>query len=135
MSNSVLGPEDIEGVVVTTSKCPAGERTVRQAPRRPQQIIGERCGLTDDRARRSLGAGDGAALADLEPYVGTWQIEARVKVGGGGFRWCECRGRAWRDDGGKTARAAGVVADVDGDGRPDPLKVIHVEEYQLREGL
>ncbi len=43
---------------------------------------------------------------------GGWQVEARLKVGGGGFRWCECRGRAWRNDKGVPVRAAGVVADV-----------------------
>jgi DNA-binding response OmpR family regulator len=41
-----------------------------------------------------------------------WQLEARVKVGGGAYRWCVLRGRSELDAGGRLVRAAGVLSDA-----------------------
>jgi len=43
---------------------------------------------------------------------GAWRVEARVRLGGGGYRWCECRGRVWRDASGVLESVAGTVTDV-----------------------
>jgi CheY-like chemotaxis protein len=40
-----------------------------------------------------------------------WQVEARLKVGGGAYRWCEIRGRSQVDSRGRIERAMGVVSD------------------------
>lgn len=40
-----------------------------------------------------------------------WQVEARLKVGGGAYRWCEIRGRSHVDARGRIERAMGVVSD------------------------
>jgi PAS domain-containing protein/ActR/RegA family two-component response regulator len=40
-----------------------------------------------------------------------WQVEARLKVGGGAYRWCEIRGRSQVDARGRIERAMGVVSD------------------------
>jgi DNA-binding response OmpR family regulator len=42
----------------------------------------------------------------------TWQLEARVKVGGGAYRWCALRGRSELDAGGRLVRTAGVLSDA-----------------------
>jgi DNA-binding response OmpR family regulator len=41
-----------------------------------------------------------------------WQLEARVKVGGGAYRWCALRGRSELDASGRLVRAAGVLSDA-----------------------
>jgi|GEM_PF-6245692 len=41
-----------------------------------------------------------------------WQLEARVKIGGGAYRWCALRGRSELDAGGRLVRAAGVLSDA-----------------------
>ena len=41
-----------------------------------------------------------------------WQVEARVKVAGGAYRWCVLRGLSQLDGRGQLQRAAGVVADA-----------------------
>ncbi len=41
-----------------------------------------------------------------------WQLEARIKVGGGAYRWCTLRGRAQFDDKKRLAQAAGTLADA-----------------------
>lgn len=41
-----------------------------------------------------------------------WQLEARVKVGGGAYRWCTLRGRSQLDAHGNLERASGVVSDT-----------------------
>ncbi len=54
------------------------------------------------------------ALRRIEELVDTsqpWQLEARIRVGGGAYRWCILRGRSQLDEHGRLARAAGVVSD------------------------
>jgi len=41
-----------------------------------------------------------------------WQLEARIKVGGGAYRWCTVRGRAQFDDKNRFLQAAGTLADA-----------------------
>lgn len=41
-----------------------------------------------------------------------WQVDARVKVGGGAFRWCTLRGRSQLDARGRLERASGVLSDA-----------------------
>lgn len=41
-----------------------------------------------------------------------WQLEARIKVGGGAYRWCELRGRSELDERGRLVRASGVLSDA-----------------------
>lgn len=41
-----------------------------------------------------------------------WQVEARVKVAGGAYRWCVLRGLSQLNGRGQLQRAAGVVADA-----------------------
>ena len=41
-----------------------------------------------------------------------WQLEARVKVGGGAYRWCTLRGHAQLDPQGKLERASGMLSDA-----------------------
>jgi PAS domain-containing protein/ActR/RegA family two-component response regulator len=41
-----------------------------------------------------------------------WQLEARVKVGGGAYRWCELRGCSQLDERGRLIRASGVLSDA-----------------------
>ncbi|MGD9386732.1 MAG: PAS domain-containing protein [Gammaproteobacteria bacterium] len=48
------------------------------------------------------------AVLGAEP----WQVEARVKVQGGVYRWCMLRGRSQFDGQGQLLRATGVVADA-----------------------
>lgn len=43
---------------------------------------------------------------------GAWQIEGRLRVRDGAWRWCELRGRAGQDGRGRTVRAAGLLCDV-----------------------
>jgi len=60
----------------------------------------------DDRERATRLIGD--ALSG----EGAWRVEARIRLGGGGYRWCECRGRVRRDTGGVLESVAGTVTDV-----------------------
>ncbi|NGX17579.1 response regulator [Wenzhouxiangella sp. XN24] len=41
-----------------------------------------------------------------------WQLDARIKVGGGAYRWCTVRGRAQFDDKNRLLQAAGTLADA-----------------------
>lgn len=41
-----------------------------------------------------------------------WQLEARIKVGGGAYRWCTVRGRATLDEKNRLVQAAGTLADA-----------------------
>jgi PAS domain-containing protein len=55
------------------------------------------------------------AVRRIEELVTTalpWQVDARVRVGGGAYRWCELRGRSRLDERGGLLAAAGVVADA-----------------------
>jgi DNA-binding response OmpR family regulator len=55
------------------------------------------------------------ALRRIEELIETdqpWQLEARVKVGGGAYRWCALRGRSELDERGRLLRAAGVLSDA-----------------------
>ena len=55
------------------------------------------------------------ALRRIEELIESdqpWQLEARVKVGGGAYRWCALRGRSELDAGGRLVRAAGVLSDA-----------------------
>ena len=55
------------------------------------------------------------ALRQLEEWLASdqpWQVEARVRVGGGAYRWCVLRGRSQLDARGRLERAAGVLSDA-----------------------
>lgn len=55
------------------------------------------------------------ALRQVEELLVTdqpWQVEARVRVGGGAYRWCLLRGRSQLDARGRLERAAGVLSDA-----------------------
>jgi PAS domain-containing protein/ActR/RegA family two-component response regulator len=51
-------------------------------------------------------------IAELFDTAIPWQVEARVKVGGGAYRWCTLRGRSQLDAQGSLERASGVVSDT-----------------------
>jgi PAS domain-containing protein len=54
------------------------------------------------------------ALRRIEELAETsqpWQLEARIRVGGGAYRWCILRGRSQLDEHGRLARASGVLSD------------------------
>jgi CheY-like chemotaxis protein/PAS domain-containing protein len=50
-------------------------------------------------------------IAELIDTAIPWQVEARVKAGGGAYRWCALRGRSQLDARGGVERASGVVSD------------------------
>lgn len=51
-------------------------------------------------------------IGELVLTDAAWQTEARVKVGGGAYRWCALRGRSELDLQGRLQRASGVVSDA-----------------------
>ena len=51
-------------------------------------------------------------IGELVLTDATWQTEARVKVGGGAYRWCALRGRSQFDPKGQLQRVSGVVSDA-----------------------
>jgi PAS domain-containing protein len=96
----------------------AGEKDVWLASPDPAawQLPGPECRESLEALRAWLHPDDRElALRRLEEVAhGTepWEIEARVKVGGGGYRWCALRGRSQLDKRGRLAHAAGVVTDA-----------------------
>src|SRR5690606_41710285 len=66
-------------------------------------------------------------IGELVETSQPWQLEARVKVGGGAYRWCTLRGRSQLDARGRLERAAGVLSDA----RSEE----HTSELQSRENL
>jgi PAS domain-containing protein len=51
-------------------------------------------------------------IAEAARAADPWDIEARVKVAGGAYRWCALRGRVQLDGEGRLLRASGVVSDA-----------------------
>jgi len=51
-------------------------------------------------------------IGDALSGEGAWRAEARLRLGGGAYRWCECRGCVRRDTGGVLESVAGAVTDV-----------------------
>lgn len=51
-------------------------------------------------------------IGELVLTDAAWQTEARIKVGGGAYRWCALRGRSELDAQGRLQRASGVVSDA-----------------------
>lgn len=51
-------------------------------------------------------------IGELVETEQPWQLEARIKVGGGAYRWCALRGRSELDANGRLVRAAGVLSDA-----------------------
>jgi DNA-binding response OmpR family regulator len=55
------------------------------------------------------------ALRRIEELVQTdepWQLDVRIRIGGGAYRWCTMRGRSQRDAAGRLERVSGVVSDA-----------------------
>ncbi len=55
------------------------------------------------------------AVRRIEEFVtgsAPWQVEARIRVGGGAYRWCEMRGRSRLDGRGQVQRVSGVLSDA-----------------------
>jgi PAS domain-containing protein len=96
----------------------AGEKDVWLATPEPGawQLPGPECRESLEALRSWLHPDDRElALRRLEEVAHAaepWEIEARVKVGGGAYRWCALRGRSQLDKRGRLAHAAGVVTDA-----------------------
>jgi CheY-like chemotaxis protein len=80
------------------------------------QLPGPECRETLDALRARIHPDDREmALRRIGELIETslpWQLEARVKVGGGAYRWCTLRGRSQLDPRGRLERASGVLSDA-----------------------
>jgi CheY-like chemotaxis protein len=96
----------------------AGDKDVWLASPEPEawQLPGPECRESLDALRSWLHPDDRELalrrLAEVAHGAEPWELEARVKVGGGAYRWCALRGRSQLDARGRLARAAGVVTDA-----------------------
>jgi CheY-like chemotaxis protein len=96
----------------------AGEKDVWLASPDPAawQLPGPECRESLEALRSWLHPDDRElALRRLEEMAHgaePWELEARIKVGSGGYRWCALRGRSQLDKRGRLAHAAGVVTDA-----------------------
>ena len=96
----------------------AGDQDVWLASPEPEawQLPGPECRESLDALRSWLHPDDRELalrrLAEVAHGAEPWELEARVKVGGGAYRWCALRGRSQLDGRGRLARAAGVVTDA-----------------------
>ncbi|NHA13533.1 PAS domain-containing protein [Thioalkalivibrio sp. XN279] len=96
----------------------AGDKDVWLASPEPEawQLPGPECRESLEALRSWLHPDDRELalrrLAEVAHGAEPWELEARVKVGGGAYRWCALRGRSQLDGRGRLARAAGVVTDA-----------------------
>jgi len=80
------------------------------------QLPGPECSESLEALRARLHPDDREiALRRIEELVMSpeaWQLDARVKVGGGAYRWCTLRGRSQLAAHGRLERASGVLSDA-----------------------
>lgn len=80
------------------------------------QLPGPECRQTLENLRARIHPDDRELvqrrIGELVETSQSWQLEARVKVGGGGYRWCTLRGRSQLDARGRLEKAAGVLSDA-----------------------
>lgn len=94
-----------------------GEEEVWLAVAEPEewQLPAPECRESLDSLRQRLHPDDRELtlrrVAELIDTAIPWQVEARVKAGGGAYRWCALRGRSQLDARGSVERASGVVSD------------------------
>jgi CheY-like chemotaxis protein len=94
----------------------AGEVWLAAADPAAWQLPGPECSESLDDLRARIHPDDRETvlrrIGELLETDQPWQLEARVKVGGGAYRWCTLRGHAHLDPQGRLERASGMLSDA-----------------------